>query len=86
MLRRSGLSSHVTVPLSAGLLADTDGYVEALQAYRAGDPRPVVDELVRASQHAAGIGTPSMLRPTSGWSSKREPWDSCQWANRRWSC
>lgn len=57
MLRRSGLASHVTVPLSAGLLAYPEGYVAALTAYRAGDPRPVVDEFVRASQHAAGIGT-----------------------------
>ncbi len=55
-LRRSALTSHVTVPISAGLLADTHAYVEALTSYRAGDPVPIVAEFARASLAAAGVG------------------------------
>lgn len=55
-LRQRGLTSHVTVPISAGLLADTRGYVEALTAYRTGDPLPIVAAFARASSQAAEIG------------------------------
>lgn len=55
-LRRTGLAAHVTVPVSAGLLADTRGYVAGLTAYRAGDPLPIVREFARAARHAASIG------------------------------
>ena len=37
MLRNKGLTRQVTVPVSAGLLVDTDGYIAALTAYRDGD-------------------------------------------------
>lgn len=55
-LRSAGLAEHVTVPISAGLLADTGGYVRALDAYRAGDPAPIVAEFSRAAQNAAAVG------------------------------
>ncbi|USQ75672.1 Fic family protein [Ornithinimicrobium cryptoxanthini] len=42
MLRESGLVQHGVVPVSAGLLTDTRGYHEALDAYRDGDPEPIV--------------------------------------------
>jgi Fic family protein len=42
MLRRKGLTRNVTVPVSAGLLTDTDCYFAALTAYREGDSAPIV--------------------------------------------
>ncbi len=39
MLRSKALTRSVTVPVSAGLLADTGAYFEALTAYREGDSR-----------------------------------------------
>jgi Fic family protein len=42
MLRRGGLTTHVTVPVSAGLLADIDRYFAALGSYREGDIDPIV--------------------------------------------
>jgi Fic family protein len=42
MLRSNELTQNVTVPVSAGLLTDTDGYVAALTAYRSGDIAPIV--------------------------------------------
>ena len=38
LIRGKRLVQHLTVPLSAGLLADVDSYFEALTAYRAGNP------------------------------------------------
>ena len=49
MLRAKGLTRHVTVPLSAGLLADTDAYFDALSAYRRGS----LDEIVTRFGEAA---------------------------------
>ncbi len=42
LLRHHGVTRSVTVPVSAGLLTDVDGYFAALTAYRDGDPNPVV--------------------------------------------
>lgn len=42
MLRSNELTQNVTVPVSAGLLTDTDGYVAALTAYRRGDIAPII--------------------------------------------
>lgn len=42
MLRNKGLTRHVTVPVSAGLLTDTAAYFDALTSYRAGDVAPIV--------------------------------------------
>lgn len=55
-LRRAGLTTHVTVPISAGLLAAPERYVAALTAYRDGNPLPIVTEFARASTDAAAIG------------------------------
>lgn len=49
MLRTKGLTRHVSVPVSSGLLADTDGYFSALTSYRAGDIEPVVACVARAA-------------------------------------
>ncbi len=42
ILRHRGLTRNVTIPVSAGLLTDTDGYFDALTAYRSGDPAAIV--------------------------------------------
>lgn len=52
MLRNKGVTRIVAVPVSAGLLADVDGYHAALTAYRAGDPNPIVRQFADASLRA----------------------------------
>lgn len=49
MLRARNLTTHVTVPVSAGLLTDTDGYFAALTSYRAGDLAPIVTSMSEAA-------------------------------------
>ncbi|MGV0633880.1 Fic family protein [Mycolicibacillus trivialis] len=56
MLRNKGLTRHVTVPVSAGLLADTDAYFAALTAYRDGDAAPIVGQLSQAVVLAVANG------------------------------
>ncbi|WP_202878329.1 Fic family protein [Kribbella jejuensis] len=56
MLRRSGVTRRLTVPVSAGLLTDTDAYFAALGAYRDGDPAPIITQFSRASFAAVGNG------------------------------
>ncbi|UFU03880.1 Fic family protein [Ruania suaedae] len=52
MLRHAGVTRNLAIPVSAGLLADVEGYHRALTAYRAGDPEPIVlaftDAIARA--------------------------------------
>lgn len=55
-LRHLGLTRHVTVPVSAGLLVDVDRYVSALDSYRAGDIVPIVERFVEASFSALANG------------------------------
>lgn len=42
LLRARGVTQHVVVPLSSGLLYDLEGYVSALEAYRRGEIEPIV--------------------------------------------
>lgn len=42
MLHRLGITRNVTVPVSAGLLQDTERYFDALTSYRMGDAGPIV--------------------------------------------
>ncbi|BBX91660.1 Fic family protein [Mycolicibacterium boenickei] len=56
MLRNKRLTRQVTVPVSAGLLTDTDSYFQALTAYREGDPIPIVERLSAASILAVDNG------------------------------
>src|SRR5450756_2386183 len=56
LLRGRGLTRSVTVPVSAGLLADTQAYFDALIAYREGDPVPIVDALSQAAVASIGNG------------------------------
>lgn len=52
MLRSRQVTRNVSVPVSAGLLADVSGYHQALTAYREGDPAPIVAALSEASLRA----------------------------------
>ena len=54
MLRHSRTTTRSTVPISAGLLTDTDAYFSALTAYRAGDPDPIVERFSEATFAAIG--------------------------------
>lgn len=54
--RKAGLTTRMTVPVSAGLLRDTDSYFAALTAYRQGDAAPIVREFAAASRFAAARG------------------------------
>ena len=57
MLKRAGATTRTTVPVSAGLLADTDAYFRALTTYREGDPNAIVAQFTRASFAAINNGT-----------------------------
>ncbi|RLZ03090.1 cell filamentation protein Fic [Kocuria tytonicola] len=52
MLRRWGVTRNVAVPVSAGLLADVNRYHAALDAYRAGDVEPIVQQFSAPSFRA----------------------------------
>ena len=56
LLRAKGLTRQVTVPVSAGLLADTESYFTALTAYRGGEPEPIVERLSNATFAAVNNG------------------------------
>ncbi|WP_233716293.1 Fic family protein [Mycolicibacterium vinylchloridicum] len=56
LLRKKGLTRQVTVPVSAGLLADTDAYFAALTSYRDGDATPIVERFSRATVLAIANG------------------------------
>lgn len=56
MLRAKMLTRSVTVPVSAGLLTDTETYFAALTAYRAGDPTAIVLRVAEASFAAIANG------------------------------
>jgi len=56
LLRGKGLTRNVTVPVSSGLLADTDAYFDALTTYRDGDPEPIILATANASIKAIANG------------------------------
>jgi Fic family protein len=78
MLRNKRLTRQITVPVSAGLLSNTDAYFQALGSYRAGDPGPIVEQLSSAAILAVVNGRHLVgdLR------SIREQWDSRVTARR----
>jgi len=55
-LRSKGLIRNVTVPVSAGLLSDVDGYFAALTRYREGDPIAIVEAFATAGFRAVANG------------------------------
>lgn len=56
LLRAKGLTRRVTVPVSAGLLVDVNAYFDALTAYRAGNPLPIVERMSEAAFAAVHNG------------------------------
>lgn len=56
MLRHGRLTRNVTVPVSAGLLHDTDVYFDALTEFRAGRPDAIVAAVAEASFAAVRNG------------------------------
>ena len=56
LLRGTGLTRNVTVPVSSGLLADTGAYFDTLTTYRDGDPEPIILATVTASFNAIANG------------------------------
>lgn len=51
-LRSRGVTTNVAIPVSAGLLADVEGYHGALMSYRHGDIDPIVAAFAHASLRA----------------------------------
>jgi len=50
------LTHNVTVPVSAGLLSDTDAYFDSLTDYRSGNPVTIIELMARASFAAIDNG------------------------------
>lgn len=57
VLRNRGVARNLAVPISSGLLADTDTYFAALTAYREGDPGPIVARFADAAEVAVANAT-----------------------------
>lgn len=52
ILRRRAVTKHMSVPISSGLLVDTEEYFAALTAYRQGDLAPIVECFAYAARRA----------------------------------
>ncbi|CAN5839515.1 Fic family protein [soil metagenome] len=72
MLRHKRLTRQITVPVSAGLLSNTDAYFDALGSYRRGDIAPIVARLSEASLLAVANGRQLVAELRS----IREEWNS----------
>jgi Fic family protein len=71
MLRSKSLTRQMTVPLSAGLLADTGAYFAALTSYRDGDAAPIVERF----SHATVLAIANGRRLVADLRDIRETWD-----------
>ena len=73
LLRAKGVTTNITVPVSAGLLIDINGYFAALTSFRQGDVTAIIEQFARAALAAAANGRRfvSELRATrSDWMSR----------------
>jgi len=73
LLRNKGVTQHVTVPVSAGLLTNTKGYFDALTAFRDGDAKPLVQQVADAALYAAHNGrqlVADLRKLRTAWASK----------------
>lgn len=71
MLKHGGATTRTTVPVSAGLLNDTESYFDALTDFRHGDPNKIVTRFVDAAFAAIGNGrelAQDLLRCYEAWS------------------
>lgn len=70
MLRHSGVTRALTVPVSAGLLTDTSAYFHALTDYREGYVESIIRAFINASFRAIGNGrmlVDDLERVYEGW-------------------
>jgi Fic family protein len=83
LLRAKGITRHVTVPVSGGLLHERERYVEALDAYRDGDVDPIVSAFALAGLRAVRHGRTMRTRldaVRADWKSRvRARSDSAVW-------
>jgi Fic family protein len=56
VLLHTGVIRRVTVPISAGLLAIREDYIDALMAYRTGDVEPILRCVAEAARNGTHIG------------------------------
>ena len=56
LLRSKGVVTRTTVPVSAALLANTGAYFQALNDYRSGNARPLIETFAQAAREAAYHG------------------------------
>ena len=76
MLRGKDITRSVTVPVSAGLLTDVNAYHDALDAYRAGEVGPIVEQMSIASDDAirnARTLIAQLRDTTAGWRETVKP-------------
>jgi Fic family protein len=78
LLRNRSVTRNVAVPVSAGLLANVEGYHDALTAYRAGDPAPIVMSFASAAERAVA----NARRLVAEVDEIRKSWDSRLTARR----
>lgn len=78
LLRNEGLTRNVTVPVSAGLLTDTDAYFDALTRYRDGDTAPIMEAFADAAFRAIDNGR----QLVGDLHAAREDWTTRVWARR----
>lgn len=73
LLRAKGVTNHITIPVSGGLLQDRDGYLDALDAYRDGSLEPIVSAFalssLRSVQHARTMWS-RLDEIKAGWSER----------------
>lgn len=72
LLRHTGLTRNVALPVSAGLLADIDGYHAALNDFRVGQPEPIIRAFSAAALRAVA-NTRELVQEISA---IRESWNS----------
>ena len=83
LLRARGVTTNVTIPVSAGLLTNTSAYFEALTSYREGDIEPIVTSLANAAFaaiHNGGILVTDLQEIRASWDERlRSRRDSAAW-------
>ena len=52
ILRHRGVTRQMSVPISSGLLSDTESYFAALKSYRDGDTAPIIESFAEAAHRS----------------------------------
>jgi Fic family protein len=83
LLRARGVTTNVTIPVSAGLLTDTAAYFDALTSYRDGDPARIVTALAHAAFaaiHNGGLLVDDLREIAESWQQRvKARRDSAVW-------